>query len=398
MRIKLFFLVAFGLPVFRSLAQENMLSKSDMVTLDFHILAGKKQQLRSGDKALTPAYRQLLSDADKLLSFKPVSVMDKTDVPPSGDKHDYMSIAPYFWPDSSKPGGLPYVNRDGLVNPEVRKYTDKTNLPALSYDVYLLSLAYYYSGDEKYARHAATLIQVWFLDTATKMNPNLNYGQAVKGVTEGRSYGLIDSRFFIYIIDGIRLLQPSPAWGAARQTGMKAWFAQFLDWMQTNELGVDEMNAKNNHGVWYDAQRLSMALFLDSTDLANRIVARAASRLDEESDNRGFFPLELARTTSLHYSVFILHAFFIIAQLSEETKVHLWTLTTPTGKSLRKSFEAILPYLDKTQQWTGPQITQFNFNNAVPVLWRGITHYDCRVCLSAVRAVDSSDASLINLL
>lgn len=384
-------------PVFRSAAQENMLSKSDIVTLDFHILAAKKQRLDTR----MPAYRQLIADADQLLAFAPVSVMDKTDVPPSGDKHDYMSIAPYFWPDSSKPGGLPYINRDGLVNPEVRKYTDKNNLPVLSYNVYLLSLAYYFTSDEKYARHAATLIDVWFLDPATKMNPNLNYGQAVKGVTDGRSYGLIDSRFFIYIIDGIRLLRQSSAWGAARQAGMKAWFAQFLNWMQTNKLGVEEMNAKNNHGVWYDAQRLSMALYLDSTDLANRIVERAAARLDQQSDDRGLFPQELARTTSLHYSMFVLHAYFVIAQYSEETKVNLWTLTTPTGKSLRKSFEAILPYVGvERRQWTGPQITEFNFNNAVPILLRGETHYDCGSCVDALRKIDPAhyDTSLIPLL
>src|ERR1700743_1433643 len=136
-------------------AQDSLLSKSDMVKLDFNILAGKKTRLMSKDTVLMPAYEQLLSDADKLLSYKPVSVMDKTGVPPSGSKHDYMSIAPYFWPDSSKPGGLPYINKDGQVNPEVRQYQDKQNFPKLCENVYLLSLAYFFSNDEKYARHAS---------------------------------------------------------------------------------------------------------------------------------------------------------------------------------------------------------------------------------------------------
>src|SRR6185437_12347626 len=92
-----------------ALAQDSLLSKSDIIKLDFNTLAEKKNRLREKDPALIPAYRQLLQDADKLLDQAPLSVMQKTAIPPSGDKHDYMSIAPYFWPDPSKPDGLPYI-------------------------------------------------------------------------------------------------------------------------------------------------------------------------------------------------------------------------------------------------------------------------------------------------
>jgi Alginate lyase len=374
-------------------AQDSLLSKSDIVKLDFSILAAKRDKLASKDATLVPAYDQLLSDADKLLSYQPVSVMDKTGTPPSGDKHDYMSIAPYFWPDPSKPDGLPYINKDGQVNPEVRQYQDKQNLPKLCENVYTLSLAYYYSKDEKYARHASKLLQVWFLDPATKMNPNLNYGQAVKGVTPGRAAGLIDSRFLIWAIDAIDLLQHSTSWTAQNQKEIKNWFAAFLGWLQTNTIGIDELNAKNNHGVWYDAQCLSMALFLDSSALADKIVTRAADRLDKQMDSSGLFPQELTRTTSLHYSVFILNAFYIVAQLSEQTHLNLWP-------SLKKPTTAILPYLTKQKDWTGPQIHPFNFLDAVPLLLRAQTHYDCTTCPAAIQAIAGprSDHLLFNLL
>jgi hypothetical protein len=373
------------------LAQDSLLSKSDIVKLDFNILASKKTRLQSKDPALWPAYDQLLRDADKLLSYGPVSVMDKTGMPPSGNRHDYMSIAPYFWPDPSKPNGLPYINRDGQVNPEVRQYQDKQNLPKLCENIYLLSLAWYFSNDEKYVRHASRLLQVWFLDSATKMNPNLNYGQAVKGVTEGRAAGMIDSRFFIWAIDAIHLLQPSKYWTRQDQTGMKNWFAAFLNWMQTNKIGIDEKNATNNHGVWYDAQSLSMALFIDSLPLANSIVARAAERLDRQSDSTGLFPLELRPTTSLHYSVFILNAFYIVAQLSEQTSTNLWTWVTPSGKSLKKSFDAILPFIDKEKTWTGPQITPFGFQDAVPLLLRASTKFNCSSCPEAIQNIEGGE-------
>jgi len=381
-------------------AQDSLLSKSDIIKLDFKSLAEKKNRLRSKDPALVPAYEQLLRDADKLLNFAPVSVMQKAAFPPSGDKHDYMSIAPYFWPDSSKPNGLPYINRDGVVNPEVRKYTDKLDMPIVCENIYLLSLAYYYSNDEKYAKHASKLAEVWFLDTATRMNPNLNYGQAVKGVTEGRAEGLIDSRFFIWAIDGIRLLQTSRHWTPRDQTSLRQWFSSFLSWMQTSRIGQKEMNARNNHGVWYDAQALAMALFVDSPELANRIVLRAANRLDQQMDTSGLFPLELTRTTSLHYSVFILNAFTIVAQLSEQTRINLWTVETPSGKSLKKAFQAISPYTTGEKEWPWPQIHGFNYFNAVPLLVVDISRYQCPSCTNALKNIEGGnyDRSLFLLL
>ncbi len=374
-----------------AMAQDSLLSKSDMIELNFKTLADKKARVRAKDPALMPAYIQLLKDADQLLHFAPVSVMQKGGVPPSGNRHDYMSIAPYFWPDPSKPNGLPYMNRDGVVNPEVRQYTDKTNLPVLSQHVYLLSLAWYFSGDDKYARQASRLTEVWFIDTATRMNPNLNYGQAVKGVTDGRAEGLIDSRFFIWIIDGVRLLHSSPSWTAKDQVSLKQWFGAFLGWTDTSRIARKELNARNNHGVWYDAQTLSMALFADSMELAEKIVQRAVDRLDKQMDTTGLFPLELTRTTSLHYSAFILNAFVVVAELSEQTPVHLWTVKTSSGKSLQKALEALRPYLIKEKEWSWPQIHGFNYYNAVPILMEDETRFHCSSCTEALKNIEGKD-------
>jgi hypothetical protein len=370
------------------LAQDSLSAKSDLVKLDFHILAENKTRIRTNDPALMPAYQALLSHANRLLAYGPVSVTDKTVFPPSGDKHDYMSIAPYFWPDPSKPQGIPYINRDGSVNPEVRDYPDKVNMPKLCENVYLLSLAYYFSGEEKYAKHAAELLRVWFLDTATRMNPNLKFGQAVKGLTEGRAAGLIDSRFFIWAIDGIDLIQTSTCWTPRDQTGIKNWFAAFLDWLRTSKIGQEESKGRNNHGVWYDAQSLSIALFLDSTRLADEIVARAAERLDAQMGPSGFFPLELSRNNSLHYSVFILNAFFVVAQLSEQTRLNLWTWTSPSGKTLKNAFQTLLPYITRQKPWTGTEITAFNFDDAVPLLLRGGNKFNEASCQNAIKAMD----------
>ena len=383
------------------LTAQIKLSKSDIVKFDSNTIAQKKKRIQAKDPALYPAYIQLLKDADKLLNYLPVSVMGKTDLPPSGNKHDYMSLAPYWWPNPATSNGLPYIRKDGEINPEVKNYPDKEHMPVLCENINLLGLAYYFSQDEKYAKHASKLLQVWFLDPATKMNPNLKYGQAVKGVIEGRAEGLIDTRQFIFVIDGIELIKNSKSWTLQNQKEMKGWFSEFLNWLQTSDIGKDEMNAPNNHGVWYDAQTLAIALYVDSTELANKIVQRAANRLNIQQDSKGFFPLELARTTSFHYSVFILNAFNVIAQLSEKTNINFWELKTSSGKSLSKAFDALMPFLIQKKVWTGgQQIRPFNFADGYPILLSAHSKYHCNECFDFIKtnAKQQYKLLLLNLL
>jgi hypothetical protein len=134
------------------------------------------------DPTLQPARAAMLARADAALTRAPYTVVDKTQTPASGDKHDYMSMGPYWWPDSSKPNGQPYVRRDGHMNPERDTNAfDLTDLEAMTGDVQALSLAYYFTGDERYAAKAAEFLRVWFLAPETRMNPNFNHGQAVPG-------------------------------------------------------------------------------------------------------------------------------------------------------------------------------------------------------------------------
>lgn len=346
------------------------------------------------------AYNTLIKDAGKALEFGPVSVMEKKNEPPSGDKHDYMSLAPYFWPDPAKPGGLPYIRKDGETNPEVKEYKDKEYQPMLCANVHTLALAYYFSGENVYAQHAAKLLRVWFLDTATRMNPNLNFGQAIKGVNTGRGAGLIDTRHYVRLIDAIGLLQDSKYWAATDQKGMQKWFTDFLEWMQTSKIGKDEMKAENNHGAWYDAQRLSMALFIGDKELAKKIALNAAERLDKQMDNDGKFPKEMERTISLHYTTFAMEAFFIIAHMSEKAGVDLWAMTTPSGKSLKKGFEALQPYISKEKEWEGQQIKGFDYEEGYPLLMDAAVHFNCKNCKETIRAIAGEKAGRlrINLL
>jgi len=365
--------------------------------IDAKVLEKNKLRVNAKDAMIVPAYKQLLKDADKAMEFGPVSVMEKKNDPPSGDKHDYMSLAPYYWPDPAKADGLPYIRKDGETNPEVKEYKDKDNMPKLCETVQTLGLAYYFSGENKYAEHASTLLRVWFLDKATRMNPNLNYSQAMKGSNEGRGAGIIDSRHFIKVVDAIGLIQSSKYWTTTDQQRMQQWFSDFLNWMQTSKNGIDEMNVKNNHGDWYDAQRLALALFIGNKELAKKIIGSAEARLDKQMDDAGNFPLEMERTTSLHYTGFAIEAFFNVAQMAEHAGIDMWNYVSPSGKSLKKAFAVYYPYIAKEKTWTGPQIKDFDFEEGYPLMIAAAKKFNCKSCINAIKNIAGEKAEKLRL-
>ncbi len=359
----------------------QVISKSDMITLDHKALVITKQKIEQKDKEMMLAYEHLIEVCNKNLNFGPFSVMDKKDFPPSGNKHDYMSIGPYWWPNPDSKTGLPYIRKDGQVNPEVRNYPDKENMPRVCEKVYEFSLAYYLSGNEKYAQKAKELVRTWFLDAATKMNPNVNYGQAIKGVVEGRAEGLIDTRHFIFLLDGVQLLNNSKTWTVKDNNELKSWFKAYYDWLDNSKIGIDEKEAGNNHGIWYDAQALAITNFLGDDATSKKIINRALGRLKDQMDAKGAFPLELARTNSLHYSVFIMNAFECIAQLSDNINVDFRSAKLSNGKSFKDAYDFLLPYLLEEKVWTGPTLTHFNVGDAYPLLLSASKHLQCVSCV-----------------
>lgn len=316
----------------------------------------------------SPIDPPLAADVEAALRFAPVSVMDKAVTPPSGDKHDYMSQAPYWWPDPSKPDGLPYIRRDGERNPEIARIADHDNLGRLIRHVATLGRAYEATRNETYAAHAARLLRVWFIEPATRMNPHLEYGQAIPGVTTGRGIGIIETRDLPRLLDGVRKLADSKRWTAADERALQSWMRSYLRWLLDSAHGREEARNGNNHETWYDVQVVGLALYVGDRATARRTLEGASARIARHIEPDGAQPRELERTRSWDYSIFNLTAFFELAGRGEPLGVDLWHYRTNDGRSLRAALQYLLPYASGQQPWPHRQITPFRGEALDPLL------------------------------
>lgn len=326
------------------------------------------------------------AEADAALTAGPFSVADKATTPPSGDRRDYMSQGPYWWPNPETPNGLPYIRRDGEVNPESED-TDRPRLVAMTNAVDALSLGWFFTGEACYAEQAAELLRVFFLDEQRGMRPNLNFGQGIPGHCDGRGIGIIETWIFAEpLLDAILLLQDAPQWPAPVATGLREWFSDFLDWLLTSPHGHDEAREHNNHGTAYDLQVCALAMFTGRDELARETLTGVGERrIAAHIEPDGSQPHELARTRALSYTSFNLRMLTALAEIGERAGVDLWRFESG-GRSLRAALDWLVPYWTGAEPFTYPQIAPFDSQVAELVLRRAAHAYQE---LAYQRAADS---------
>lgn len=344
----------------------------NLVFLSADALVKTRQALQKhqADALTEQAWRQLQHQADKALSQPDPSVMDKGLIPPSGSRHDYLSLSAYWWPDARQKTGLPWIRRDGEVNPDTKNdQTDGVRLARFSADVQALALAWFFSGDTRYASKAQSMIRHWFIDPARRMNPNLNYAQGIPGRTAGRHDGVLDGRYFATrMVDALILLRQSPGWRNSDEAALHRWFSDYLSWLQTSKLAQQERNAPNNHGSWYSVQVAGIAAYLDNRAVIADMTALAKSKIDGQIEREGTQPLELARTRSFHYSFFNLQALTAMAALaSQRGEGDLWHYKNKQGGSLLTALDYMAPFSDPARHWPW-KTRERNSERLIPLL------------------------------
>lgn len=314
----------------------------------------------SGDEPyqLAPAeLATLAAGAPAALKAPVATVVDKPQASPSGDAHDYVSFARYYWPNPDTANGLPYVSRDGQHNREQVARGDRGRIGDFCENVAKLAAAWRVNHDEAAARRAGEWLRAWFITPATRMNPHLEYAQVRLGHHDnrGNAAGVLDARGFADVVDALILLRDSPALEKGEEDKIRAWFSAYLGWLTTAKIAVEERAAKNNHGSWFLAQAIPVARYTGHEILARELCEEDRARIAAQFKPDGKQPEEIRRVDGLGYSAFNLEAQFRVARLAAGLGIDLWNYTAPNGASLRGGIEYLRRFNDKPGAWPASQ-------------------------------------------
>ncbi|MGH9969025.1 MAG: alginate lyase family protein [Pyrinomonadaceae bacterium] len=293
---------------------------------------------------------RVLKAANQYLKEQPITITASSSPRSAGGLHDFFSEGDYWWPDPQNSGG-PYVQRDGMSNPD--NFTDhRRYLMRLSVQVPALVAAWKLTADSRYASHAVRHLRAWFLDERTRMNPNLQYAQAIHGRVTGRGIGIIDTIHLVEVARSIEELKTSPALPAKDLAAIKQWFADYLSWMTTSKNGLEEREAKNNHGTCWVMQVAQFARLTGNHELQAFCRDRFKTVLvPAQIAPDGSFPQELRRTKPYGYSLFNLEALATVCQILATPEDNLWTFELPDGRGMRKAMLYMVPFIRNKKTW-----------------------------------------------
>jgi len=300
---------------------------------------------------------RILRAAKQYLGETPLTITSFPAARSTGGRHDYFSEGDYWWPDPAHPDG-PYIQRDGLTNPD--NFTDhRSALIRLSVQMPALAAVWLITKEEKYAARAVEHLRAWFVDDATRMNPSLEFAQAIHGRATGRGIGIIDSVHLVEVARAAAMLEGSQSFADDTSEKVKRWFSEYLNWMRTSPHGIEEREAKNNHGTCWVLQVAEFARYTENTELLSFCRTRFASVLvPNQIAPNGSFPLELARTKPYAYSLFNLDALSTLCHILSTEQDSLWKFELPDGRGIRKAMEYMFPFIADKKTWPLPPDVQ----------------------------------------
>ncbi|MDR1809845.1 MAG: alginate lyase family protein [Prevotella sp.] len=312
----------------------------------------------SGHKDLAKAAREtlhsdILKNAEWAMAQQPQTITDFRCGRSAGGIHDFYSEGDYWWPNPENPDA-PYIRRDGMTNPD-NFVAHRLVMIRFSKIVGYLASAYILTGKEEYVRQAFLHINAWFTNPLTKMNPNLLYAQAIKGIVTGRGIGIIDTIHLMEVAQGIIRMQGASCADKSNLPEIKAWFDEYIRWLMTHPYGIEEMNAQNNHGTCWVMQVASFARLTGNEEALEFCRLRYKHvLLPRQMAADGSFPRELSRTKPYGYALFNLDAMAAICQILSSSSDNLWKYKTPENLSIRKAIDYMYPYILNKESWNLP--------------------------------------------
>jgi len=364
--------------------------------------------MKQNDSIVQDFLKKIITEADSVLVKRPLSVTEKTEIPPNGTKHDYFALADYEWPNPNTPDGLPYVSRDGHINPETLLIKDKSYIEEMVNRVMILAIAGYFTDNPKYNLKAEELLRVWFLDNDTYMEPSIKYGDFERGHGRLNPSGIMGAHHLPYLVDAIGMLELSPKWNNSVREGLELWFSKYLDWLLNSDLGKLEGQRKNNHGTYYAAQISAIAFFLNKPDLTKQLLKSTMqdlsnARLEDVSrlisvkiNPDGTQPFEIRRANSLHYHIWNLYGLVLLARIGDQVGVDLWNYEIH-GTGIRKALDFIVPYTLGNQTWPYSQIKRLNIEDLSflqGIVCQAILHYDSQSYMQVYSYLDRQNLPL----
>ena len=332
---------------------------------------------------------QIFEQAAWAMTQQPVTVTAQSSERSAGGKHDFFSEGDYWWPNPASPDS-PYVQRDGMTNPG-NFVAHRLAMIRLSKIVGALASAYRLTKDDKFFLHALKHCNAWFADTATRMNPNLLYAQAIKGRYTGRGIGIIDTIHLMEVAQGLLFMEEQRGSDKNILAEIRNWFAQYLQWLTTHKYGQDEMKAANNHGTCWVMQVAAFAKFTGDEKLLEFCRQRYKNiLLPNQMAPDGSFPQELRRTKPYGYSIFNLDAMTMVCHILSTKEDNLWTYQTADGKSIKKGIEFLFPYVADKSKWPYPKDVMYweDWPVAQPFLVFGANAFNNREWLDKWNQLD----------
>ena len=297
---------------------------------------------------------ELRRKAEKCLKIEPFSVTFSKSPAASGNIHDFCSEGPYWWQNPDDPDG-PYIRRDGETNPS-SFLQHRLDSSKMSETISYLALAGYYLQEKKFTDYAVKLLSVWFLDEETKMNPHLEYGQAIKGMCDGRGIGIIDTVVFVRVIYSLGFIEHDGGYKTEIE-GLKKWFSDYLNWLDTSKKGIEERDYYNNHANWWNTQAAAYAVFIGDDEMLEKCFDRFRNKIIPiQTGADGSFTDEMKRTRSFRYSMYNLEACSILCELAHSKGVDLWNFKTADNKGMKNTLDFLLPYYENPFLWKNQQI------------------------------------------